>query len=469
MIAAMPARLKRAAAILALLVVVAGGRVWAQASFGLSANGAPDPVRLTEPLTYLISVTNLSSFAVTDVLVTNRFSASALFVSSSNSIVATVTTNASDITFQINSLPGSQIALLSLVVSPRAFGNLTNTITVASLSLTTTNTTTNVITQVIAGQSDLGVSLTGPTQPILANDWITYTLAVTNRGPDVAPGVVVSNRLPADVGLISVTVSNQSVTFTNHSLLWSVGTLGIGGSNSLSIGVQPTNAGIATFLAGVSAANVIDPNRTNNFASTNLTISPLVSASLVVSNLSAMSFNPQTALMEQTVRLVNVGTNTVASARVVVSGLTNRLFNAVGTNNGQPYVVYGAALATDQSVDLVLNYLIPTRLPIVVADSQLQAFEMLAFKPALPRGTPVGITQVVLLPSGDVLIEFPATPGRTYTVLYSDGVSFTNERAAQPSLVAPADRVQWIDDGPPKTVSRPATVSSRFYRVIENQ
>jgi len=54
-------------------------------------------------------------------------------------------------------------------------------------------------------------------------------------------------------------------------------------------------------------------------------------------------------------------------------------------------------------------------------------------------------------------------------VLYADNSSFTNELAAQPAIVAPADRVQWIDDGPPKTVSPPASVSSRFYRVIQNQ
>src|SRR6185503_13354377 len=137
-------------------------------------------------------------------------------------------------------------ALLSLVVSPRAFGTLTNAITVASL--TTTSAITSEITQVIAGQSDLDVSLTGPTEQILANDWVTYFLAVTNRGPDAAPGVVVSNRLPADVGLISVTISNQAVTFTNQSLLWNVGILGIGGTNSLSIRVQPTNAGTVTLL-----------------------------------------------------------------------------------------------------------------------------------------------------------------------------------------------------------------------------
>jgi len=467
MIQLMRARWKRAVMVLALLATVAGGRVWGQAGFGLSATSAPNPVLVTQPLTYFLNVTNRSSFAVSDVFVTNRFSATTLYVAASNSIVTTVTTNANDITFRINSLPGGQIALLSLVVSPRVFGALTNTVTV--FSLTTTNATTNVVTQVIAGQSDLGVSLIGPPQPVLANDWVAYTLAVTNRGPDLAPGVVVSNRLPADVGLISVTVSNHSVTFTNNSLLWSVGALGIGAGNSLSIRVQPTNSGIATLLASVSAANVSDTNLVNNSASNNLAVAPLISSSLVVSNVSVMYFNPQTALMEQAVRLVNVDTNTVASARVVVSGLTNRLFNAVGTNNGQPFVVHGAALAANQRVDLLLNYLIPSRLPIFVADSQLQAVEMSAFNPALPQGVPVGITQVVLLPTGEVLIEFSATSGRSYSVLYGDDVNFTNGRAAQPSLVAPADRVQWIDYGPPETLSRPASAQARFYRVIETQ
>ena len=96
--------------------------------------------------------------------------------------------------------------------------------------------------------------------------------------------------------------------------------------------------------------------------------------SLVASNVTAMTFNPQTGLMEQTVRLVNVGTNAVASARIIVTGLTNRLFNAVGTNDGNPFVVYGATLATNQTVDLILEYFVPTRLPIIVADSQLHAF-----------------------------------------------------------------------------------------------
>src|SRR5207249_1400528 len=119
-------------------------------------------------------------FALPIVFVTNHFSAAALYVTSSNSVATTVLTNDTDMTFQIGQFPAGQIAALSLVVSPRAFGPLTNTVTVAAATIT--NAITNAVTQVTAGQSDLGVGLTGPAEPIYANDWLTYTLAVTNGG-----------------------------------------------------------------------------------------------------------------------------------------------------------------------------------------------------------------------------------------------------------------------------------------------
>jgi len=90
---------------------------------------------------------------------------------------------------------------------------------------------------------------------------------------------------------------------------------------------------------------------------------------------------------------------------------------------------------------------------------------------APPAGTPLPAPapRIVILSPNRILIEFPSNPGTTYTVLYRNNSILSNEMAAQPSIVAPADRVQWIDNGPPKTVSGPASVSSRFYRVIQNQ
>ena len=41
-------------------------------------------------------------------------------------------------------------------------------------------------------------------------------------------------------------------------------------------------------------------------------------------------------------------------------------------------------------------------------------------------------------------------------------------KVATPSVTANANVTQWYDDGPPKTDSKPLSVNSRFYRVIQN-
>lgn len=74
----------------------------------------------------------------------------------------------------------------------------------------------------------------------------------------------------------------------------------------------------------------------------------------------------------------------------------------------------------------------------------------------------------VLLQSGRFLIEFTATPGRRYVVQYNSNPIGTNAwRSAGVPITAPANRVQWLDDGPPKTESPPGAVGNRLYRVVE--
>jgi hypothetical protein len=87
---------------------------------------------------------------------------------------------------------------------------------------------------------------------------------------------------------------------------------------------------------------------------------------------------------------------------------------------------------------------------------------------ATGTSTNVNITRIVKLTSGNMLVEFPATLGRNYTVVYSDNVLFSNAMVAPPSITAPANEVQWIDYGPPTTVSAPANSTVRFYRVMQN-
>jgi hypothetical protein len=63
-----------------------------------------------------------------------------------------------------------------------------------------------------------------------------------------------------------------------------------------------------------------------------------------------------------------------------------------------------------------------------------------------------------------VLVEFSTVPGQVYAIQYSsDMVTWLT---AVPAITAPANKVQWIDSGPPKTVSNPAQQPVRYYRVI---
>jgi hypothetical protein len=145
---------------------------------------------------------------------------------------------------------------------------------------------------------------------------------------------------------------------------------------------------------------------------------------------------------------------------------TNRLFNAVGTNNGSPFVVYGNTLDTNQSVDLILEYFAPNRAAFTVSNSQYIAVGIDSTNFSSPVGTngTFSVTIQNVFSNGNALIEFDSTPGKVYTIIYSDD-GMNTWLAAQPSITAQANKTQWIDDGPPKTVTQSAT---RFYKVFLN-
>ncbi|HXJ76623.1 MAG TPA: DUF11 domain-containing protein, partial [Candidatus Dormibacteraeota bacterium] len=257
----LPNGLRRTLIILGLLGTLAGGLRTRAADFGLSVTGAPNPVLLNRPITYDIAISNRTGFELTVVFLTNAFSAPVRFVAATNNIPVTMATNANTVIVQYSPFSGIQTDLFTLVILPTTFGSLTNTVTISSFART--NATTNVVIEVIAGQPDLGIAITGPAQAVLVNDWMTYSLTATNQGADAAPNVIVSNTFPAGFKLISISPSNQVVEVTNNILHWTIGTLAAGGSSRLNVTVQPTNSGVATFSSGVSAANVLDTNTVN--------------------------------------------------------------------------------------------------------------------------------------------------------------------------------------------------------------
>ena len=77
------------------------------------------------------------------------------------------------------------------------------------------------------------------------------------------------------------------------------------------------------------------------------------------------------------------------------------------------------------------------------------------------NGVSIAIDKIMPF-SGKILIEFYSTPGRTYAVQYS--TNMISWQTADPFIIAPANYVQWYDQGPPETETLPGT---RYYRVFE--
>ena len=447
--------------------VIGGARAYAQ-GFGLSASSSASSILVSNSVTYTINVTNFTGIPLADAMVTNTLPAS-VEVSSASTTQGSYAINGSVVLFDLGEFSAGGIAQLTVMAEPTAAGFITNAITVISITVTNT-ASTNVVVQVTNAviRADLGVTITGPVQAVITNDWMTYGVTVTNSGPNAASNVTLTNTLPPGVILKGVSPTKQFYTVASSNLIFNLGTLADGGYTNLQFTVQPTNAGVLTFSASVGAAGVLDANTANNFASTNITVIDYLPGALVAVTNSAQTINLQNGLTEQSILLSNTGGSGVPAARVVVTGLTNQLFNAVGTNNGSPFVYYSAPLAVGQSVNLLLQYSPRGFFPFT--NGQLQAFAVplpdWTPPPVSSTGANLNISRIVTLTNGDVLIEWPAITNRIYTVVYSGSASFSNAMIAPPAVVAPANRVQWIDYGPPATVSAPTNSSARFYRVF---
>jgi uncharacterized repeat protein (TIGR01451 family) len=114
------------------------------------------------------------------------------------------------------------------------------------------------------------------------SDLVTYTLVAANNGPDPAPGVAVSDALPAGAQVVSSSGPSGPCAASGGSLSCPAGTLSNGASATITI-IARLKAGTQTNTATVSSAALAqaaaktsgagDPNPANNTASATVTVS----------------------------------------------------------------------------------------------------------------------------------------------------------------------------------------------------
>ena len=210
---------------------------------------------LGSDVTFTVTVGNAGPDAAAGVSVADALPAGLTYVSSTPSTGSY--SNATGV-WTIGSLANGATATLDITATVTSASAITNTATVSSSTNDPAGPNSASAT-VDVPQADLAVTkgVDDPTPALGAN--VTFTIVVTNHGPDQATGVSVADALPAGLNLVSATPS----TGTYSSGVWTLGTLANGASETLQIDARVVTGAPVTNTATASATT-LDPNLANN-------------------------------------------------------------------------------------------------------------------------------------------------------------------------------------------------------------
>jgi uncharacterized repeat protein (TIGR01451 family) len=122
-------------------------------------------------------------------------------------------------------------------------------------------------------KADLSITKTDSPDPLLVDNLLTYTLNVSNGGPDTAKDVVVTDTLPSGVHYESSSTSVGSCSQSGGTVTCDLGDMQVDDSATITIDVTTKKAGTIENLAEVSSSTA-DPVDSNNSATADTTVNP---------------------------------------------------------------------------------------------------------------------------------------------------------------------------------------------------
>jgi len=299
--------------------------------------GAPAGVATAgSNVTYLMTVTNNGPIAASNVVITDSLPANMSLVSCAGSM-GSCFNQVNTVTASLGSLQSGAQATVTLVAQI-GYSVPGGTLISNSASVTSSNPDSNpanniggpaTFTVQAAPPADLRltkvISAGAPGGVALAGSNVTYLITVVNNGPGVAPNVVVTDSLPANLTFVSCSPSVGNCGFDHLNMFSaSFGTLANGAQATLTItmnvGCGIANGSVITNTASV-ASLVPDPLPANNSSGpVTLTVrqtSPVVSTSVAQNMLTLNNHD-----------LVNVGLSATAtySACPAATGFTVQVF-----------------------------------------------------------------------------------------------------------------------------------------------
>ncbi|AGA29910.1 Calx-beta domain-containing protein [Singulisphaera acidiphila] len=233
-------------------------------------------VGVGRPLTYTITVTNRGPSPAPGVILIDLLPANVTVTSITVSQGET-TQSSGQVIGNIGTLAADAFATMTIVIQTSAANTpaITNTATASSgLADPTPDDNSVTITTNVTPRTDLAVSITPPTGPLLVNRQVSYAVTVANHGPSPATDVSLTELLPTGVAFVSAIDSLGNVlTPVNGRLVDKIGHLAADSSVTLTIVVMtivPGNFDISATATGAEP----DDDLSNNMATFTTAVVP---------------------------------------------------------------------------------------------------------------------------------------------------------------------------------------------------
>ncbi len=213
-------------------------------------------------VTFTVTVTNNGPADATGVVITDPVPAGLTFVAATP---AAGTYDSATGLWAVPTLPNGASSTLVLRVRVDTASTVANGATVTSRDQpdpNNSNDSASVSLNPITPTADIAITKTSDVTTARIGQNVTFTVQARNIGPFPASGIVVSDALPSRFTGVSVIVSQGS--WDAATAQWSVGSLAVGASATLTLVAQANDVGAVTNVASRIASSPADPNAIND-------------------------------------------------------------------------------------------------------------------------------------------------------------------------------------------------------------
>lgn len=285
-----------------LMLLATAGAAWAVDVQISQFDDSPDPAVRGGLITYTLNIENNAADTANTVVLSLPLPATTTYVSSTGTGCSHDGATPGTVTCNLGNLLGTVIGgpISTVTVTLRSTVSTGSTLS-ATATATTTDSDTNLANNsaaqstTIDNGADLIVSKSGSPSSVVAGGNVTWTIGVTNAGPNDSHNIIVTDTLPTNMTYVSSSgtnwsCSNTGQTVTCHKLLLANGA----SAPDISIVGRVTGAVTGTLTNTVTAtASTSDPNP-NNTVTADVTVTAGTDLSI------GKSVSPSPALSGQT-------------------------------------------------------------------------------------------------------------------------------------------------------------------------